>query len=146
MQDVLALRVAADCRRSDGCIVNDTLGTERFDARRRTLRGPLFFEPTPEFSAALKPTHAENSGGETLADAASFPDRRVGFDVLPGMGGPEFDIADLRLRCDLTDSLGQESESACLDAECRRQEEFDGTGGPSARSSAFPPSKAASRR
>lgn len=123
--DMVALRVSADQRASDGWVFNPTRD-EEYDRREAfTGRAALLFEPSSRFRARYTFNYTDSRGGEDLVDLASFPDRRINTANLPAEEGSEHIINTLRLDWSPSDAITLTSLSTYYVHDYLRDEDLD---------------------
>jgi|GEM_PF-134289 len=135
--DTLALRIAADTRRSDGYIENPTLGVDDYARTRNTLaRAKLLYEPksAPGLRAMLTLSESRNESGDDVVRADDPFARRV-YSNLDGHENLDQRIATLHLDYGLSDAWRLASITSHNDSRYDRLDDDDqsAAGGPNRR-------------
>lgn len=138
IDDVLAFRVAANYRESDGFIFNTFLDQEYDSTELKTGRLKLLFEPTGNLSIISTSSYTENFAGEdgldptngtgTPVDAEDVV-REVFLDA-PGLEGTDTFIQSVNATWDVSNRVQVQSITTYQDTDYVRQEDFDGTPAP----------------
>jgi len=136
IDDVLAFRVAANYRETDGFVFNTFLNEEYDNTELKTARFKLLFEPTDNLSIVSTSSYTENFAGEDILDptngnpgnpvSASDLIREVAVDA-PGLEGTESFIQSINAAWDVSDRVQIQSITTYQDTDYVRQEDFDGT-------------------
>jgi outer membrane receptor protein involved in Fe transport len=139
IDDVLAFRVAANYRETDGFIRNTFLGEDADATELKTGRFKLLFEPTDTISIISTTSYTENFAGEDGIDATNgnpgnpLPAedvlREVAYDV-PGLEGTESFIQAINATWDISPSFQVQSITTYQETDYVRQEDFDSTPAP----------------
>ncbi|AWW74052.1 hypothetical protein CD351_06375 [Erythrobacter sp. KY5] len=139
IDDVLAFRVAANYRESDGFVFNTFLNEEYDNTELTTGRFKLLFEPTDNLSIISTSSYTENFAGEDGIDPTNgnpgnpvSPEdviREVAVDA-PGLEGTETFIQSINATWDVSDRVQIQSITTYQDTDYVRQEDFDGTPAP----------------
>lgn len=129
--DVLAFRLAASHRESDGFITNRFLDAPADPFEATTVRGKLLLRPAPNISLLISGQYNESFGGEDGLTPALALDRTVNYDFA-GREGNETGQATARLTADLGSGFELTAIVAHQNADYLRREDFDGTPTPGA--------------
>ena len=125
---MLALRLSADHRETDGWVTNPTRNGEDYDPREATTwRAKLLYAPTGTFSAKYTLSSTDSKGGEDLVDFALFPEERVNTSNLPAEEGSEHLINTLELNWAINDAIDLTSLTTYYEHDYVRIEDLDNT-------------------
>ncbi len=125
---LLALRLSADHRETDGWVTNPTRDGEDYDPREATTwRAKLLYAPTDTFSAKYTLSSTDSSGGEDLVDFALFPGERINTSNLPAEEGSEHLINTLELNWAINDAVNLTSLTTYYEHDYVRIEDLDNT-------------------
>lgn len=139
IDDVLAFRVAANYRESDGFIFNTFLNEQADATELKTGRFKLLFEPASNLSIIATSSYTENFAGDDGLDPtngnpgnpldAEDVAREVAYDT-PGREGTESFIQSVNATWDISPLVQLQSITTYQDTKYVRQEDFDLTPAP----------------
>lgn len=139
VDDVLAFRLSANRRESDGFIYNTFLEEEADATELTTGRFKLLFQPNDRFSVISTSSYTENFAGEDNVDPTNgVPGRtlspgdvvrEVDYDT-PGDEGTETFIQSINATWAVSDRFEIQSITTYQDTDYTRQEDFDNTSAP----------------
>lgn len=128
IDDVLALRLSADRRETDGWVTNPTRNGEDYDPREATtLRAKLLYRPADPLSVKYTLSSTDSSGGEDLVEFDPFPGDRINTSNLPAEEGSEHLINTLELNWTVNDALSLTSLTTFYQHDYVRIEDIDNT-------------------
>jgi outer membrane receptor protein involved in Fe transport len=139
IDDVLAFRIAANYRESDGFIFNTFLGEQADATELKTGRFKLLFQPASNLKIIATSSYTENFAGEDALDPtngnpgspvrADDVIREVAYDF-PGLEGTESFIQSINAMWNISPRVQLQSITTYQDTAYVRQEDFDATPAP----------------
>ena len=127
-EDLLAVRLSGDFRRSDGFIENITLGDkDAGSSEADTLRAGILFEPTDQLSATLKLFRIDGESNEVEVDGDRFSSQREVESDVPFVLESEVNSASLELVYDLDTEFSIVSKTTYFEADTFSIEDADFT-------------------
>lgn len=125
VEDVLAFRISAQHKETDGFVDGPTLGVDNYDFdEATTIRAKALFEPTDRLRFVLGGTYSDSLTGEDLISFAAFPDQIANFSNELAEEGNESVSLELRVNYDISDRLKLESVTTYLDNDYIRDEDL----------------------
>lgn len=126
IDDRLALRFSADHFRTDGFVTNPTLNDDEYDAREETTyRAKLRWDASEDLELLFSYSHVDSSGGEDFVQEPRNGNNRFNYSNEPASEGSIHDLASIRAKWNLNESLTLESETSYYDQDYHRREDFD---------------------
>ena len=112
IEDILAVRVAAETVRGDGFIENSFTGTDANEDDDTNYRAKLLFAPTNNFEAVLSYSFYDVNVGAERIVGSDYPDALEIESEISDFGDAEHEVAGLRASWDIGDSFTLESETS----------------------------------
>ncbi|MEM7427071.1 MAG: TonB-dependent receptor [Pseudomonadota bacterium] len=128
IDDILAVRIAAEFNRTDGFVINPTLGRDdEAEVRNKNIRAAIRFDPTENFSAILKFSYLDALDGFASSDPTFFP-RRVTLTNEKTEDRGTYKNTNLRMSFNVNEYVSLTSETTYIDRKFRFNGDAGGAG------------------